>query len=62
MDSQSKLILMNDEKDYELELYTADDLKNLTPADIIQVREFSELDMLLEGRDDDYFEMPEMDD
>lgn len=62
MDSQSKLILMNDEKDYELELYTADDLKNLTPADIIQVREFSELDMLLEGGDDDYFEMPEMDD
>lgn len=62
MDSRSKLILFNCNTDYELKLYTEDNLKNLDPADIIQVREFSELDLLLESIDSDYFEMPEMDD
>lgn len=62
MDSRSNLILLNNETDHELELYDSDDLKNLNLANIIQVYEFSELDLLLEGEDGDYFEFPEMDD
>ena len=62
MDSQSKLILFNCNEDYELKLYTEDNLKNLDTDDIIQIREFSELRLLLNSNDSDYFEMPEMDD
>ena len=61
MDSQSKLILFNCNEDYELKLYTEDNLKNLDTDDIIQIREFSELRLLLNSNDSDYFEMPEMD-
>src|SRR5574341_2455966 len=62
MDSQSKLILFNCNEDYELKLYTEDNLKNIDTDDIIQIREFSELRLLLNSNDSDYFEMPEMDD
>lgn len=62
MDSRSKLILFNRNTDYELKIYAEDNLKNLDPADIIQVREFSELNLSLHSSDSDYFEMPEMDD
>lgn len=62
MDSQFKLSLLNGETTYELMLYTDDNLKNLTTEKIIQIREFSELDLLLESEAADYFEMPEMDD
>lgn len=62
MDSRSKLILLNCKTDHELVLYTDDNLKKLDPADIIQIPEFSELDLLLESSNGDYFEMPEMDD
>lgn len=62
MDSQSKLILLNKGYDHELSLFSKDDLKKLDPKKIVQVLEFSELDLLLEAGDDDYFEMPEIDD
>ncbi|MGK4143670.1 DUF2357 domain-containing protein [Weissella paramesenteroides] len=62
MDLQSKLILLNNDEDFELDLHIDDDLENLNERDLIYVKEFSELDILLESSEDDFFELPEMDD
>lgn len=58
----SKLHLFNNNKKIELNLYNVDILDNLPLTDIAQIREFSELSVLLESSENDYFEMPEMDD
>lgn len=46
----------------EMPLYVSDNLEKLSLENIVEVLEFSELFVLLDSSDTDYFEMPEMDD
>ncbi|MBD1502801.1 nuclease domain-containing protein [Weissella cibaria] len=59
---QSKLLLLNNGEDIDLELYALDDLEYLTPEMMPQIKEFSSMDIILESTDESYFEMPELDD
>ncbi|MCT4401895.1 DUF2357 domain-containing protein [Leuconostoc suionicum] len=63
MDSLSKLFLkVNKHQQLEMTLFNSDDLENLSFESIVKVREFSDLFILLDSSDNDYFEIPEMDD
>jgi len=62
MDLQSKLFLSSFGQEYRLDLYEQHNLEKLDLNKLPNIKEFSELRIILESDDTDYFEIPELDD